>query len=48
MDTPEQFTQADSKRAISCYVAMKQARDEYRVKTEASIEHFQATEEGWR
>lgn len=46
VSSPQQFTRERQAPAIACYVALKQARDEYRAKCAdpTTFEHFQAEE----
>jgi hypothetical protein len=48
VEVPEQFSPDQTAQAAACYVALKLARDQYRVDQQITTEHFEQTEEGWR
>lgn len=45
---PEDFRPEQVKQAAACYVALKNARTQYRIDRQTTIEHFEATEDSWR
>jgi hypothetical protein len=45
---PEDFRLEQVSQAAACYIALKMARDQYRVDQQVTNEHFEATEAGWR
>lgn len=47
-ETPGDFRPEQVSQAAACYVALKMARDQYRVDQQITVEHFEQTEEGWR
>ena len=45
---PEDFGPDQIKQAAACYIALKNAREQYRADQQTTIEHFEATEDLWR
>lgn len=45
---PEDFRPEQVSQAAAYYIALKMARDQYRVDQQVTVEHFEATEDTWR